>query len=317
MSKNETLTAVSGVCVGHVSDEQAITGCTVVLCPSGTIGGIDQRGGAPGTRETDLLRPMHLVEEVNAVLLTGGSAFGLDAASGVMHYLREQGVGYPTGSGVNVPIVPGAVLYDLEIGSADVHPTAQNGYDAARSATEARIKAGNIGAGMGCTIGKLGGLQTATKGGLGSAAVHLPGDLIVAALFAVNCVGDVMSEDGAIIGGMRAPDADTFTGTLTAMQHLPPPETTSNTVIGVVATNATLIKEEVNKVAQMAQDGIARAVRPAHTMYDGDTVFSLATQQVSADVNVVGAFAAEVTAAAIRSGVHNAATLGGVRAFNG
>lgn len=314
MSNNETLTAVSGIRVGHVTDETGLTGCTVVLCPPETVGGVDQRGGAPGTRETDLLRPMHLVSQVDAVLLTGGSAFGLDAASGVMRYLREQDRGFPTASGVNVPIVPSAVLYDLEIGSSDAYPGAEQGYTACLDATTDPVKTGNIGGGIGCSIGKLGGMVHATKGGIGTAAIYLPGDIVVAALFAVNCAGDVMTESGSILGGMRGGDG--FVGTLNAMQQQPPMESGSNTVIGVVATNAKLTKEETNKVAQMAQDGLAQSIRPAHTMYDGDTVFSLATQQVDADVNVIGAFAAEATAAAIRAGVRRATSLGDIRAFD-
>lgn len=308
--------AISGMRVGHATDEKGITGCTVVLCPPGTIGGVDQRGGAPGTRETDLLRPMHLVSQVDAVLLTGGSAFGLDAAGGVVRYLREQGRGFPTTSGVNVPIVPSAVLYDLEIGAADAYPNAQHGYKACLDATDRPFETGNVGAGIGCVIGKFGGIAHATKGGLGTAAINLPGGVVVAALFALNCAGDVLAENGSILGGMRNPDGDGFVGTLNAIQHYPPAKMGSNTVIGVVATNAKLTKEEINKVAQMAQDGLAQAIRPAHTMYDGDTVFSLATQRVDADVSVVGAFAAEVTAAAIRVGVRDAVSLGRIRAFN-
>jgi len=315
MTKNETLTAIDGIRVGHYSDLTAATGCTVILCPEDTVGGVDQRGGAPGTRETDLLRPMHLVDHVNAILLTGGSAFGLDAASGVVRYLREEEIGFPTGSGVRVPIVPAAVLYDLEIGASDIYPSQQNGYTAAKSATDEPIATGNVGAGVGCTVGKLSGMGNATKGGLGSATVTLSGGLIVSALFAVNCVGDVVASDGKIIAGMRGAKGDGFVGTLKAMQsQLPSPSVVNNTVIGVVATNARLSKNETNKVAQMAHDGLARAVRPAHTMYDGDTIFALATGQVKGDVNTVGAFSAEVTAQAIRQAVLNASSLLDVKA---
>lgn len=313
MTTNNSLTAVDGLRVGHWTDTDTVTGCTVVLCPPGTVGGVDQRGGAPGTRETDLLRPLHLVNEVNAILLAGGSAFGLSAADGVMRYLREMGVGFPTGSGVPVPIVPAAILYDLEIGAPEA-PTAESGYAAAVGASNAPVMTGNVGAGTGCTVGKLAGLATATKGGLGSAAVTLPGGLTVAALFAVNAVGDVVALDGTILAGLRDVETGAFIGTLAAMQALsaqPPP---GNTVIGVVATNAALTKETTNKVAQMAHDGLARAVVPAHTMFDGDTIFALATGAVQADVNLVGALAAEVSARAIRAGVAAATTLGGVRA---
>ncbi len=314
MTRNETLTAIGGIRVGHWMDEALVTGCTVVLCPPGTIGGVDQRGGAPGTRETDLLRPMHLVNEVHGLLLAGGSAFGLSAADGVMRYLREQGVGFPTGSGVRVPIVPGAILYDLEIGKPEA-PDSNAGYTAATEAMRDLVASGNVGAGTGCTVGKLAGMANATKGGLGSAAVNLQGGLRVAALFAVNAVGDVVGEDGTILAGMRDPQTGEFTGTLDTMKLMNEQQPTgNNTVIGVVATNARLPKEAVNKVAQMAHDGLARAVRPAHLMYDGDMIFALATGTVEADVNLVGALAAEVSAVAIRDGVLQATTLGGVRA---
>ncbi|MEM6284753.1 MAG: P1 family peptidase [Chloroflexota bacterium] len=312
---NNTLTAIDGLRVGHHTDLENATGCTVVICPPGTIGGVDQRGGAPGTRETDLLRPGHLVQHVNAVVLCGGSAFGLAAANGVMTSLTEQNIGYHTGSGITVPIVPAAVLYDLEIGQSRAFPTAENGHTAAQSATADPVAQGNIGAGTGCVIGKLGGFKTATKGGLGSAKIEFSNGLIVAALFAVNCVGDVYAEDGTILGGVRGQQDGEFVGTLSLMQGaMTPPFTTTNTVIGIVATNARLNKEETNKVAQMAHNGLAMSVRPAHTMYDGDTIFSLATGTVEADVNVVGAFAAEVTATAIRNGIRNSATLSGIRA---
>jgi L-aminopeptidase/D-esterase-like protein len=315
MTKNETLTAVAGLQVGHWTDTTLATGCTVVLCPPGTVGGVDQRGGAPGTRETDLLRPMHLVNEVHAVVLSGGSAFGLSAADGVMRYLREQGVGFPTGSGVAVPIVPAAILYDLEIGKPEA-PNAEAGYAAASGATTDPVAIGNVGAGTGCTVGKLAGMTTATKGGLGSAAVTLDNGLVVAALFAVNAVGDVVGADGAILAGLRDAETDGFVGTLAAMQAMSTQPPVGNTVIGIVATNAVLSKENANKIAGMAHDGLARAVVPAHTMYDGDTIFSLATGDIEADVNLVGALAAEVSAAAIRTGVLHAATLAGVRAIS-
>lgn len=314
MTTNNTLTAIDGLRVGQYTDVNNVTGCTVVLCPDGTVGGVDQRGGAPGTRETDLLRPMHLVQHVNAIVLTGGSAFGLAAADGVMRYLREQGVGFPTRNDIVVPIVPAAVLYDLEI-SNSVHPTADDGYEAAKFANADPVASGSVGAGTGATIGKLAGLERATKGGLGSAAMFLPNGLIVAALFAVNCVGDVIDADGVRLGGLRN-ESGGLTSTLAAMVKgaaQPPP---SNTVIGVVATNAQLSKEMTNKVAQMAHDGLARAVSPAHTLFDGDTIFALATGQVNADVNLVGALAAEATAQAIRAGVSAATTLGGVPAMS-
>lgn len=313
---NTTLTAVPGIRVGHQSDLDAATGCTVVLCPPNTVGGVDQRGGAPGTRETDLLHPMHRVIHVNAIALSGGSAYGLATADGVMRYLEEHGEGYVTSTGFLVPIVPAAIVFDLNVGKIGIRPTAEMGYAACIVATGEPVSQGTIGAGTGCRVGAALGNEFATKGGLGSASIQLDGGLIVSALCVVNAVGDVLDEHGQIIAGLRQPpEGNTFMGMLNALRTMPlPPSPTQNTVIGVVATNARLTKEETNKVAQMAHDGLARAVRPAHTMYDGDTLFALATGEVAADVNVVGAFGAEMVAAAIRNGVRTATTLAGVRA---
>ncbi|MBZ0296789.1 MAG: P1 family peptidase [Anaerolineae bacterium] len=316
---NNTLTAVPGIRVGHATDTQAVTGCTVILCPPGTVGGVDQRGGAPGTRETDLLRPLHLVEHVHAVLLAGGSAYGLTAADGVMRFLEENGVGFPVDQFV-VPIVPSAILMDLMIGSGKIRPDADMGYAASATADESPVEQGSVGVGTGCTIGKLAGLQQSTKSGVGSASVELGNGLVVAALVAVNALGDVLDEDGHILGGLRlAPNSRDFAGTLATMRVMSNPIklaiTPSNTVIGVVATNARLTKDQANKVAQMAHDGLARAVQPAHTMYDGDTLFTLATGEMESDVNLIGAFAAEVVAEAIRNGVRTATSLGGVNAI--
>lgn len=314
---NNTLTAVPGVRVGHATDVQGITGCTVVLCPPNTIGGVDQRGGAPGTRETDLLRPMHLVQSPTAILLSGGSAFGLAAADGVMRWCESHGLGYPTPIGIKVPIVPAAILFDLALGDPTARPDAATGYAACEAANDAPVEQGNVGAGTGCSIGKLKGNDFATKAGVGSAAITLANGIVVAALIAVNAVGDVINGDGSILGGLReAPNSTTFTGVLNAMLEAMQPESGGNTVIGVVATNARLTNEQANKVAQMAHDGIARAVHPSHTLYDGDTLFALATGEKEADVNLIGALAADVTAEAIRNGVLAATSLGGVLAWN-
>jgi L-aminopeptidase/D-esterase-like protein len=315
---NSTITAIPGIRVGHQTDLEGATGCTVILCPPNTVGGVDQRGGAPGTRETDLLHPMHRVLHVNAITLSGGSAFGLATADGVMRYLEERGEGYVTNTGFIVPIVPAAIVFDLNVGKIGIRPTADMGYAACGNATGEPVSQGTIGAGTGCRVGAMLGNQFATKGGLGSASIELEGGLIVAALCVVNAVGDVIDEQGQIIAGLRQPpDGKTFLGVLNAFRMMPlAPTPTQNTVIGVVATNARLTKEETNKVAQMAHDGLARAVRPAHTMYDGDTLFALATGEVVADVNVVGAFGAEVVAEAIRHGVRAATTLADVRAWN-
>jgi L-aminopeptidase/D-esterase-like protein len=304
-----TITDVPGIRVGHASDLEGLTGCTVVLCEKGAVGGVDQRGGAPGTRETDLLRPMHLVQEVHAVLLAGGSAFGLAAADGVMRYLEERGVGFDARV-ARVPIVPAAILFDLDLGDPQARPDAAMGYAACQAASDGPVAEGNVGAGTGATLGKVLGMGRAMKSGLGSAAVPLGDGLVVGALVAVNPLGDVVDpQSGTILAGARKPDAEELADTLAVMKTMlgmmtarfdspDGPGAGSNTVIGVVATNARLTKEEANKVAQMAQDGVARAVRPAHTMFDGDTLFALSTRGERADVNVIGAYAAEIVAAA-------------------
>lgn len=311
---NTTLTAIRGIRVGHAQDMDALTGCTVILCPPNTVGGVDQRGGAPGTRETDLLRPLHLVQHVNAILLTGGSAFGLAAADGVMRYLEERQIGFETPV-ARVPIVPGAVLFDLELGRADRRPDAAMGYAACQAATDDPVQQGCVGAGTGAKVGGMLGITQATKSGIGSANLTLPGGAIVAALIAVNTLGDVVDEGGRILAGLRAsPTGHAFIGTLNALQHAPPTPPPTNTAIGVIATNAQLTKEQTNKLAQLAQDGLAQAVRPAHTLFDGDTLFALATGDVQSDLSLVGAFAAEVVAAAIRNAVRAATSLGGLPA---
>lgn len=296
---NNTITAVPGIRVGHAQNEEALTGCTVILCEDGAVGGVDQRGGAPGTRETDLLRPLHRVEKVHGVLLTGGSAFGLDATGGVMRYLEERGIGFDVGV-ARVPIVPAAVIFDLAIGRGDVRPDAAMAYQACLNATTDPVVEGSVGAGTGATVGKILGMPNATKAGVGSACVEIANGLFVGAIAVVNALGDVIDpRTGAIIAGARSEDG--FADTLQVMRQFQAmtSASSSNTVIGVVATNAKLSKEEANKVAQMAQDGLARAVRPAHTMYDGDTIFVLSTGEIKADVNLIGAFAAEVFAEAI------------------
>jgi L-aminopeptidase/D-esterase-like protein len=321
---NDTLTAVHGIQVGHATDLDALTGCTAILCPPGTVGGVDVRGGAPGTRETDLLRPLNHVQEVTAIMLAGGSAYGLAAADGAMRFLAERDRGYRTSLGYLVPIVPAAIIFDLSVGRADIYPTAEMGYAACGAASSAPVEQGCVGAGTGCRVGALYGNAYATKGGLGSAAFYIDDTVVVAALAVVNAVGDVIDEQGQILAGLRRrPDGDTFEGILNALRSLqrgidtdhPAPGT--NTVIGVVATNARLTKEQVNKVAQMAHDGLARAVNPAHTMYDGDTIFALATGEIEADVNLIGAYGAEVMASAVRRGVRTSVSLGGIRAWNG
>ncbi|MBN1286168.1 MAG: P1 family peptidase [Anaerolineae bacterium] len=318
---NNTITDVPGVEVGHAHDRDALTGCTVVLCRKGAVGGVDQRGGAPGTRETDLLRPMHWVQQVHAIVLAGGSAYGLDAAGGVMRYLEAEGIGFEMRV-AKVPIVPAAIFFDLDIGRADVRPDAAMGEAACRAASSGPVAQGCVGAGVGASVGRLFGAPFATKSGIGTASIDLGEGLVVGALVVVNAVGDVLDEKGAILAGTRMPpDGRRFADTLAVLKSAQGRQilrfaagSNSSTVIGVVATNAKLSKEHTNKVAQMAHDGLARAVRPAHTMLDGDTLFALATGEVEADVNLVGAFAAEAVAAAIRSAVRAAEPMGGLPA---
>lgn len=297
------ITDVAGIRVGHWTDADAVTGCTVVLAPPGTIGSGEVRGGAPGTRETDLLRPGMLVDEVHAVLLTGGSAFGLAAADGVVAWLEERGVGFETRV-ARVPIVPAAVLFDLGVGDPDVRPGPDEGRAACDAAGEA-VPEGSVGAGTGATVAKLHGPDRAVKGGVGTASAAEAG-LIVGALFAVNAVGEILDEVGDILAG-ALPGED-----VEGQQPFPMPGT--STVIGVVATNARLSKERAHLLAVAAHDGVPAAVRPAHTLWDGDTVFTLATGQVEADQGVVERLVERVVAEAIRRGVRRATPLGGVPA---
>ncbi len=309
------LTEVHGLRVGHHTLSDRPTGCTVILADGeGATGGVSQRGGAPGTRETDLLNPLNMVDRVNAIVLSGGSAFGLDAAQGVMRYLEEHGLGYKTGAGV-VPIVPAAILYDLGVGGKPhIRPTAACGTAAALAATTAPVAEGNVGAGAGATVGKMGGLaehpgypagrRGPMKGGTGSAAIRLPNGLVVAALVAVNAVGDVVDPTtGAVVAGARNPDGSIadVRKLLREGAVLAEPRPGENTTIGVVATNATLSKTDANRFALMADDGFAKAIVPSHTVGDGDTVFALATGRWAGDVSltVLGALAAEVMAEAI------------------
>lgn len=302
---HNSITDVPGIRVGHATNVEAMTGCTVVLCPKdGAVGGVDQRGGAPGTRETDLLRPMHLVQRVHAVLLAGGSAFGLDAATGVVRWLEEQGIGFDVRV-AKVPIVPAAVLFDLDVGRADVRPDAAMGYAACQAASDGPVAEGSVGVGTGCQVGAILGPGRGSKAGLGTASVDLGGGLVVGAIVAVNAFGDVVDpRTGEILAGARALRGEGFADTLATMKGMVGKTalrfaSRGNTIVGVVATNARLSKEEANKVAQMAHNGLARTVRPAHTMLDGDTLFALATGQKRADVNLVGAFAVEVMSEAI------------------
>jgi L-aminopeptidase/D-esterase-like protein len=313
------LTDVPGIRVGHFTDPRRPTGCTVVLTEAGAVCGVDVRGGAPGTRETDLLSPVNMVEVVHAVVLSGGSAFGLDTATGVMRYLEERGVGFATGV-AKVPIVPAAILFDLALGDPRIRPDAAAGYEAARAASTGPIAEGCVGAGAGATVGKLFGFETAMKGGLGTVSLKLPGGAIVAALVAVNAVGDVVDpETGRLLAGVRTPDGKALRNAKQALieGHAPGrPLGGQNSTIGVVATNVTLTKAEATKVAQMAHDGLARAIRPVHTPWDGDTVFAVSTggMKVEQPSLLIGALAAEAVATAVVRAVMTAAGLPGLPA---
>src|SRR5512142_992659 len=309
MQQANAITDVRGIEVGHAQDEEALTGCTVILCRKGAVAGVDVRGGAPGTRETDLLDPVNLVEKVHAIVLAGGSAYGLDAASGVMRYLEEKKIGFNTGV-AKVPIVPAAILFDLGVGRADVRPDSAMGYRAAASASSAAPAEGNVGAGTGASVGKMFGASLAMKAGLGTASMDIGGGVLVGALVAVNAWGDVIDPRtneilaglrSGKVGPLRVGSKNYFADTLTMLKSTVGRgvlnlAARANTVIGVVATNAILTKTQATKVAQMAQDGVARTIRPAHTMFDGDTLFALSTGTKKADVSAVGAFAAAVLA---------------------
>ncbi|HET7639600.1 MAG TPA: P1 family peptidase [Ktedonobacteraceae bacterium] len=310
---HDDITDIPGIRVGHDTDLEAGTGCTVILCDTPAIGGVDVRGGAPATRETDLLHPIYMVEEVHAIVLAGGSAYGLDAASGVMRYLEEQNTGYDTGV-ARVPIVPAAAIFDLGFASARVRPDAAAGYRACEQATMEATAQGNVGAGTGATVGKMLGPAFMMKGGLGSASLRLEDGTLVGAIVAVNAFGDIIDpHTHEVIAGTRNP----LGGFVFANPF-------GNTTIAVVATNASLSKDAINKVAQMAHNGLAQTIQPAHTMFDGDTVFALAlgsksqtpTDPATAALQVsrIGAAAATTLARAIMKAVRNATDLHGIPA---
>jgi len=301
---NSTLTAVPGVKVGHHTLAGRPTGCTVILTEAGATAGVDVRGSAPATRETDLLNPVNIVQQVHAIVLSGGSAFGLDSATGVMKYLEEKQIGFKFGS-AHVPIVPGASLFDLGIGDPMIRPSADCGYQAAKAATEAPVSEGNVGAGAGATVGKTGALNRAMKSGIGSASIVMPDGLIVAAIVAVNAAGDVIDPaTGKVVAGTRTADGNGLADARVMLRSGAPPPAGrggENTTIGVVATNATLTKTQATRVAQMAHDGFARAISPSHTPVDGDAIFAIATGARTGDPDLgrIGALAAEAMADAI------------------
>ena len=309
---NPTLTAVPGVRVGHWTHESGSTGCTAVLTDSGAVAGVDVRGGGPGTRETELLKPEMSVAAVHAVVLSGGSAYGLAAADGVMRYLEQEGIGFPVGRNV-VPIVPAAILFDLGVGDPDVRPGAEAGFLAAQAASDDAVRMGSVGAGAGATVGKMSGLHRAMRGGLGSAAISLGDGLVIGALAVVNALGDVVDPGtGRIVAGARQENGSGFSDSMELLrsgrwsaEHGTP----GNTTLGVVASNVTWTKAQATKVAQMAHDGLALAIRPAHMPFDGDTIFALGTGGRPTDpqlLGAVGALAADTLAQAVLAAVRAA-----------
>jgi len=315
-SSSGSICDVGGVKVGHFTDSRRPTGCTVILTEEGATAGVDVRGSAPGTRETDLLNPLNTVEQVHAILLSGGSAFGLDAASGVMQFLEEKGIGYETRA-AKVPIVPAAILYDLDLGNPAIRPDRQAGYQACTNAVAGACQEGNVGAGAGATVGKLFGFENAMKSGIGTASIQ-SGAMIVGAIVAVNALGDVINpQDGKILAGARRSDGKSFVNTIEEIRRgslMRTKSTHENTTVGVVATNVTLSKSQVSKIAQMAHDGLARSINPVHTPLDGDTLFALSTHRIknpsasvtALDVTQIGALAAETVALAVCRAVREA-----------
>jgi len=308
------LTDVAGIKVGHFTLSERPTGCTVILAEAGAVAGVDVRGAAPATRETDVLNPVNVVQIAHAIVFAGGSAFGLDAASGVMRYLEERQIGFAFGP-AHVPIVPAAALFDLSIGDGRIRPTADCGYQAARAANDGVVQEGNVGAGAGATVGKTAGRARAMKGGIGTASINMPDGLIVAALVATNGVGDVVDfETGRIVAGVRTPDgkalADARTLLRSGQVDFGVPE---NTTLAVVATNAVLTKTQALRVSQMAHDGFARSIVPVHTPVDGDVIFTLATgaRAGAANAGLIGALAADVISQAIVRAVRQATSIPG------
>lgn len=291
---------VPGIRVGHAQNEQVKTGCTVIIPQNGAVGGIDIRGSAPGTREIETLKPVRLVPKIHAVFLTGGSAFGLDAAGGIQQYLEEKNIGYDVGV-TKVPIVPAAVIFDLRQGDFRVRPDKKMGYQAATSASSDNSQEGKIGAGAGATVGKILGHEYCMEGGIGTSSLKL-GEIWLGTLVVVNALGDIVDPNsGQMIAGAKNPQTNEFLNTEEYLREnfINPFHPSTNTTLGVVATDALLSKEEAIKIAQMAQDGVSRAIRPAHTPYDGDVIFCLSTGEKKGDVMSLGAAAAELIAESI------------------
>ncbi|HEV2687489.1 MAG TPA: P1 family peptidase [Bryobacteraceae bacterium] len=312
-----SITDVQGIKVGHFTETRRPTGCTVLIFEKGATAGVDVRGSAPGTRETDLLNPTNTVQQVQAILLAGGSAYGLDAATGVVRYLEEHGLGFHLGS-VTVPIVPAAILYDLGVGDPKIRPNAESGYKACQAATTGKVAEGNVGAGAGATVGKMFGAPSAMKSGIGTASIRVgKTGIVVAAIVAVNAVGDVVDpKTGKIVAGARKAEGSGFRDSMAQIRDGYQVELLAgtNTTIGVVATNVALDKTQMTKIAQMAHDGLARTINPAHTLSDGDTIFAVATGAINVRANhgAIGALAADVMAAAVLRAVRSARGLPGL-----
>ena len=317
MSSEGGITDVQGIKVGHFTETRRPTGCTVLIFEKGATAGVDVRGAAPGTRETDLLNPVNTVQQVHAILLSGGSAFGLDAATGVMRYLEEHGIGLRVGPNL-VPIVPAAILFDLGVGDSKIRPNAESGYKACQAAKTGQVEEGNVGAGTGATVGKMFGQKQAMKSGLGTASIHVGNTgIIVGAIVAVNAVGDVADPStGKIIAGARTPNGSGFLDSMRQIREgrLVQVPAGAHTTIGVVATNAAFDKAQTTKIAQMAHDGLARCINPVHTPNDGDTVFAVATGAIPAhaDHGAIGAIAAEAMSQAIVRAIMNARGIPGL-----
>ncbi len=314
---SSSITDVDGILVGHAQNREAGTGCTVILIEKGAIAGVDVRGGAPGTRETDLLDPINMIQKIHAIYLTGGSAFGLEGACGVMHFLEERGVGFDTGS-VKVPIVTGAVIFDLNIGDPSIRPDYQMGYQACLNATNKPVTEGSIGAGTGATVGKYYGISQCMKGGIGSASMVI-GRLVVGALVVVNSFGDILNpETGEILAGTLNSAKNQYADTNRLLMNnnlCQDSPFLQNTTLGVVATNANLSKVEAKRLSISAHDGFARCISPAHTIYDGDTIFSIATGQIEANINQLNALSVQVMAMAVQRAILKASSLLGIPSY--
>ena len=314
--EHRSITDVPGIKVGHFTDSRRPTGCTVILTEEGAVAGVDVRGAAPGTRDTDLLNPINTVQAVHAIMLAGGSAFGLDAATGAMRFLEERKIGFDMRV-ARVPIVPAAILFDLGVGDAKIRPDADSGYKACKAAAATTPAEGSVGAGAGATVGKLFGMARAMKGGIGTAAIKLDG-ITVGAIIAVNAIGDVFDpSNGKPVAGARTKDGKSLVNSMAAIlrgEPLPPALSGASTTIGVVATDVALTKVQASKVAQMAHDGLARTINPVHTAYDGDTIFALSTGKSTkpANVTLIGALAAEAVAQAVLRAVRAARGIPGL-----